>query len=1121
MSLHFLLGKTGSGKSTQLIEEIIGKALAHPEQSFLLLVPEQFCLSTQRLLIERHPRHALINIEALSFDRLAGRAFREFGIPPESVISDTVKQMIIALAVRDALPQLTVYGRQALHPSFGAHVSTLFAEWEMNGINPAALAESAEEKGLPALLEKKLKDLSVLFTAYRKRLGEKLTAEERLPLFSRLLPKSGVGRADHLYLDGFTGFTGVQYRILEQLMARAKETTAALTLPEGEDPEAWFDPKKRHRDELYAMSQETVWRLMRIAEGLGQKHEDVRFSHRAPERAAELAFLSGHLMQPGRETWESSPENICLFAPESPEEEAEWAAGRIRALTRRQNLRYREIALLVSDQTLYVPFLEKYFKEAGIPYFTDQRESLSAHPLIRLLEDAWETVSGGRERDAFLRYVKNPCGPLTRDESDILENYLLAAGIRGGKRLEESYAKRRKRRPGESAEDWTARTDEELAQVNALREKAFAPLLPVKEAVGRGKFTARAAAEALLGLTEDPEMAAKLETLTESWRQQGEEEKAAAWQEAGEAVREFLQSLAEIFGESRFSRAELTDMLKAGLARLTVGKLPRSSDQIVIGDVERSRFGAVRHLIFLGLNADLMPKPRGGGGLLTDEERLLLASEDTPAYTDERAVLEERFYLYSLLSLPRESLDLCWSRMDSGRKAKQPSSLIREIRQLFPLLKEQQEVRKLSDIPAGEAAALRLLAEHFEENDPAWPLLYRLLRESSEEKTRAGLKQIEDGSGYRFEAVRILPETAAALYGRTVSGSVTRLESFAACPYKHFLRYGLAVGEREEFSWEMADHGSFFHQVMETLLRHLKEEKLRPSEMSEDARRQEVALALKAAREKYPDFEENINASYLLSRWSSFFERYLEAMGSWDEEGAFRPDAFELYFGPQNKTALRIPLKNGASLSLQGIIDRLDTLEEDDRLYLRVVDYKTGDKQLDFGAAELGTQLQLGAYLAAAEAFYQKKYPDREVLPGGLYYALLKENWIKDWKAPELREEELRKGFLLQGLTAGEVASRSPDAKSSSGKKAGPGTAGLALFGRSICRKLKELGERILDGEIAAVPVQMSSERDSCSFCPYTALCDRRNEAFEYRTLPKVTAEDYLQKAKEAEDGIH
>ncbi len=1122
MSLHFLLGASGSGKSTQLIEEIIREAAARPDKSFLLLVPEQFCLSTQRLLTERHPRHALINVEALSFDRLAGRAFREFGILPESVISDTVKQMLLALAVRDVLPALSVYGRQALNPSFGAHLGSLFAEWEMNGIDPAGLLSGAADKELPDLLQRKLADLNCLYEAYRRRLGEKLTAEERLPLFARLLPASGIGRVDHLYLDGFTGFTGIQYRILEQLMARAGETTAVLTLPEGEDPEAWFYPKKRHRDELYAMSQEAIWRLMRIAEERGIKHEDIRYAHAAPERPDELAFLSRRLMRPGREIRKGKPETVRLITPETPEEEAAWAVSRIRFLLREKGLRCRDIALLVSDQELYVPLLEKYLKEAELPFFTDRRISLKAHPLLRLLEDAWETVSGGRERDAFLRYVKNPCSPLSREESDRLENYLLAAGIRGGKRLEESYSRPVKRRRGESEEAWTARSEKELAELNEMREKAFVPLALLQEAIGRGKFTASAAARALLGLCEELAPEEKLRHFRESWEKEGEEEKAAGWEEAAEAAKEFLRSLDQIFGEGLLSRAEMTDMLKAGLASLTSGRLPRSSDQIVIGDTQRSRFGAVRHLIFLGLNADLLPKPGSGGGLLTDEERLLLSTEECPAYTDERSLLEERFYLHSLLSLPRESLDLCLARMDSARKPKQPSSLVREIWTLFPDMEEESGPWEETDTLGSRQAALRLLARSFGENDPVWPPLYAFLRERDEEEIRAGLARIEAGASYRFEPARLSAEAAKALFGSVLSGSVTRLENFASCPYRHFLRYGLSLNEREEFSWESVDHGNFFHLVMETLLRSLTAGGRPVSALSQKDIRAEIRQAVDAALRRFPDFVENVNVAYLLARWEGFFERYLQAMASWEAGAAFRPAAFELHFGAESDTALQIPLKDGARLSLQGTIDRLDLYEEDGRLYLRIVDYKTGAKKLDFGAMEQGTQLQLGAYLEAAQAICEKKHPGKEVFPGGLYYSLLRENWLRDWKDAAQREEAVRQSFRLQGLTAAEVKAVSPDAEDGDGRKPQLASAGLSLLGRSICRKLKELGERILDGEIAASPVLSGEDRSSCSYCPFTALCDRKDEAFSYREQPRMAAEEYLNQAKEAEkDGLH
>ena len=563
-------------------------------------------------------------------------------------------------------------------------------------------------------------------------------------------------------------------------------------------------------------------------------------------------------------------------------------------------------------------------------------------------------------------------------------------------------------------------------------------------------------------------------------------------------------------------------MLKAGLASLTAGRLPRSSDQIVIGDTQRSRFGAVRHLIFLGLNADLLPKPGDGGGLLTDEERQLLATEECPAYTDERSLLEERFYLHSLLSLPRQSLDLCLSRMDSARKPKPPSSLIREIRALFPDLEEETDPREGADLLGNPQAALRLLAKSFGENDPAWPPLYAFLRERKEEEIRTGLARIEAGAAYRFEPARLSEEAAKALFGSVLSGSVTRLESFASCPYRHFLRYGLSLNEREEFSWESVDHGNFFHLVMETLLRGLTSDGRPVSALSQTDVRAEIRKAVDAALQRFPDFGENVNASYLLSRWESFFERYLQAMASWEAGAAFKPAAFELHFGAESDTALRIPLKDGALLSLQGTIDRLDLYEEDGQLYLRVVDYKTSAKKLDFGAMEQGTQLQLGAYLEAARAICEKKYTGKEVLPGGLYYSLLRENWLRDWKDPAQREEAVRQSFRLQGLTASEVKAVSPDADDGAGRKPELGSAGLALLGRSICRKLKELGERILDGEIAASPVLTGEDRSSCSYCPFTALCDRKDEAFSYREQPRLAAEDYLNQAKEAEkDGLH
>lgn len=1113
MALNFLLGEAGSGKSSLLMEEILQKALACPGKKYLLLVPEQFCFSAQRLLTRKHPRHALINIEVLSLDRLAARAFRTFGIAKERIVSDTVKRMLLSLAVGAVREQLSVYGSAAAYPGFVGKLSTLFAEWEMNGQTPDILKERALALNAPSLLIRKLEDLSLLYESFRRQMGAQMSSEERLPLFNKLLAPSDIGRVEELFLDGFTGFTAVQYRILGQLMARAAHTTAVFTLPPGEDPDGWEKKEQRRREALFSMSQEAIWRLTSLAREAGQKRGGIRYADSAPARPPALAYLTAHpdTQEPFSGT---VGEALSLFAMDTPREEAELAAARIRYLTRVKGLRHRDIAVAVSDPALYLPLLENSFGENHIPFFADRRTPLRHHPALRLLEDFFEAAAPLPEREALLRYLKNPLSPLDARETDQLENYYLALGLRRGKRLWEVFTRPGRRRPGEGQEEHRAYWHEKLEQLNDIRQRALVPLQAFRDSLGSQLYSVARVAQGLKALLDQPEMEEKLGALAGVLEEAGRREQARVLQEALPLLQDYLDCMTAHLGHLQLNHQACAELLKSGLRELNLGTLSLAADQVLIGDLERSRFGAVKQMIFLGCNADLLPRPRGGENLLSGPERLLLASEEEPAYTDERSMLEERFYLHRLLSIAREGLLLSYAKMDAGRRAKQPGALIREIRGIFPDLQEQSGPIPPALLP-GIPGALRSLARHMGQDSGPWPALYVQLKGEENPTCRQKLAMVEAGANYHYQLHSLPPALARALYGREIYASISRLESFALCPFRHFLRYGLFLGEREEMSWERADHGNFFHDVMEDFFKGLKEEGITPGTLSPADRSRRLQAALIRAEAVAPGFSEQAVAPYLLSRWESYFERYAAALAAFENQGAaFLPEAFELSFGYGKDGMPPIELAEGATLRLRGVIDRVDLYRAGETSYLRVVDYKTGQQKMDFGQMAQGSQLQLGAYLMAARALYQEKMPAQSLLPGGLYYARLSEKWQDDWR--KALSNQLTEPFLLEGMTAREVMAVSPDARP---EKQPVNSEGLILLENCIRRRLVGLGNEMLSGRPAA-PLRGKGERSQCGYCPYASFCDRQAEGFTYRADLSMNREQYLQGEKEEENGL-
>ena len=1063
MSLEIILGNAGSGKSTALLQEVIRHAAAHPEMSHLVLVPEQFCLSTQRKLVEMHPDHVLLNIEALSFDRLAARAFRELRAESADVLSDTAKILFLSLAVRDVRSQLEIYEKQTRYPAFVQRLSSLIAEWTMNDIGPERLRELSEEEGLPHLLRLKLKDLALIYEAFRKRLGDKQTAEELLPRFSRLLPRSTVGRADRLYLDGFTGFTAVQYRILEELFRRAGGIRAVLTLPPEEDPDA---PVRE--DDLFALSRQTVRRLENCAKAAGKLTKIGYLTEEYP-RNKELTYLRQHLFRrPPEETegWPDKPESVQLTACATPEEEAALAARLIRKAVQEEHLRWRDIAVTVSDLSLYVPLLKREFSERNIPFFTDRREPLQQHPLIRLVLDALETVGEGLPREGLLRLLKNPLSPLTREECDRFENYLLAAGIRRGKAFTEPFTRLRKKRAGESTPQYEEAALAERDAMEALRGKVMEPVIALKDALGRGT-TAQSGGDALLRFLEAWGLSEKTESLEEERLALGLE--GASWQEAADQLRNFLTNMQAVLGGTVLGRREFTEMVSAALGGLTCGRLPVSPDQVLVGDIMRSRLGNIKVLFFLGVNEGLVPKQRSGGRLLTDRERLALSFyEEELGYTDIKAMSEERFYLYCLLQKPVERLCITYALRGSGaEKERLPAPLAEEIKKLFPKL------------PTGYFLPSSRPAPQGDEPD--------------------------------FAPVILSPESVAALYGPLLYTSISGLERFASCPYSFFMEKGLKLEERQELEWTAADHGTFFHKAVEVLLTEMKRRGLAPEQLGDAEKAALVGQALdEASRQAEVSRDDSAETAYRLDRWRDFFLLYLDYLGEKGLRDGFVPAAFEVFFGPRDAQATRIPLDGAHTLQLTGKIDRIDVREQDEADYLRVVDYKTR-KTTTFDPVELteGRQLQLAVYLDMALRLYAARHPDKKVRPGAIGYASLAEPQT-DWGPPELRREALWKELSLSGLSAREVTpteyTKDGKVKSQNGLPSVRELELLAAFARD---RLARLGRQVYSGDVTPAPWG-PKDHSSCEYCAYRETCPfddtRKDCRYRYDSLKKPEA---------------
>ncbi len=1115
MALTFISGGAGSGKSTLLRNRLIDSSLSDPDLRHVILVPEQFTMQTQRDILAAHPRHASVNIEVLSFERLAYRVMSERSSEKFTVLTEMGKQMLLRRASEDSSRALTVFSGSIRRPGFLRSLSEMISEFYQ--YDSGDLEEIANRLDDQPLLRRKLADLGTIKKSFEaRRENGRITAEELLPGLLRLLPGSDYMAGCRLYIDGFSGFTPVQFEILKILMARASHMEITLLLPVIEAEE-----KEIRKTDLFCMGKSTARDLIKAADEKELKYEtivlhgDVRHAD-----APALQFLTAHFMRFGKKAvFEGECTGISVARLRNEAAEAAFAAGTIARLVKENGYRYREIAVVTGDTETYRRYLVTEFRRAGIPFFCDTGKGLSGDPLAEFLLSALEIISADFSYESVMRFVRCGIGPLETEPADLLDTYLYITGIRGKSAWSKSFA-------------WCPEKflEDRMAQIEAARETLTAALAALLRMTGKGRHTGAAWIDALQKMMEQADASARMQSLAEAAAADGDGERAEEYGRVYEFFETFLQETETLFAEELFDADSFLKLLEAGIAEGKLGMLPSGMDQVQIGDIRRSRQNEIRALLLLGMNDGLIPSPGAGGGILSESERTLLLERGVglaPAAFD--AACQERAYLYMLMSRPKERLFLSFHTQDSSGSAVRPSWLLPQILSMYPGLRVRPSealaaAEKITGLPSLRMAFADSVLKKTEEAekgspDPAFDALAALLQSTD----TAAFEQILSAAFPAAAESSILPETAGLLYGRDIRLSVTRMETFAECAAAHFLRYGLKLRERKKYTVDQMDRGTFFHAVMDNFFELLKAEGIQMEALTDEERERlsEAAVQMAKRDEKISRMEaESAEGAYRTGRFAGLLERGIRAVCDLMKRGGFRQEASEMFFSGYSDKELVITADNGSRMFLEGRIDRVDVSEEDGRRYIRVVDYKTGDKTLNLNSIYNGLSMQLVLYLAAAMLKDEKSHPGSTAVPAGMYYFSFAEKLAET--DADASEEDIYKQWIkswyLKGLSAADdlIAAKNEPV---SGKKAD--AAQIMQLIAHTKKKMKETGSRITSGDVAPAPVT-EKKRTACDYCPYSAACgfDRKNPVYGYRRMEVLEDKEIWEKLKEeASDG--
>ena len=845
MSLVIIFGGAGSGKSTLLRKHLMEASVQEPDIRHIILVPEQFTMQTQRDILAAHPRGAAANVEVLSFERLAYRISEEFGREETAVLTEMGKQMLLRRASEDSRRDLTVFSGSIRRTGFLRSVSEMLSEfYQYDAGDLDGIAQTIADR---PLLAAKLRDLAVIKRQFEECRGPvSMTAEELLPRLLRMLPESGYMRGTRLYMDSFTGFTPVQFSILNILMTQTSHMEIALLLPEREAAE-----KEIRMSDLFRLGKSTAADLMKAAEEKGIKCQTVMLREDLRHKdAPQLAFLAAHFLRYGKkEKYRGDGSSIKIIRLRNEAAEAACAAGVISRLVKEEGCRYRDIAVVTGDARTYRRYLVTEFQRAGIPFFCDSRKGLMGDPLAEFLLSALEILSRDFSYESVMRFLRCGIGPVDPEDADLLDTYLYITGIRGIRAYSRDF-------------EWCPEKElaERMERINAAR-KAVVDLLeslfpPAGEAAPAGAWWT----DALTRLMEKADVPGRMAALAEAAAAEGDGERAEEYSRAGEFMEEFLAEVRALFAEETFGAEDFLKILEAGLSEGKLGMLPNGMDLIQIGDLMRSRQNEIRVLILLGMNDGMIPSSGGGRGILSENERTLLMERGVrlaPAAEDQAC--QGRVYLYMLLCRPKEKLFITFHTQDGRGNAVRPSYLLPGLLSMFEGMKvcpgeELDPADRLTGRAAlemavaekmpGKAAGTEKDGEGKETGDKEFDilaaLLYRTDRDAFEKILSAAFPTAADD--------RIRPETADLLYGKDIRLNVTRMEKFAACAAAHFLRYGLDLKERKQFAVDQMDRGTFFHKVMQIFFSLMREEKLEIGALTEEDRARLTGKAVSIAK---------------------------------------------------------------------------------------------------------------------------------------------------------------------------------------------------------------------------------------------------------------------------------
>lgn len=1150
MSVSLIMGRSGSGKTVHCLNEIQNELKHSPDGSpIIYLVPEQMTFLSEYKLITTPGLGGMVRSQVYSFTRLAWRILQETGGISRYHLNGVGISMLIRKIIEDKKDELKLFQRAADKHGFIQQIEQIITEFKRYCVTPSELNDKQTYVGAEnKALQDKLHDLELIYQNFEQLLSNKyVDSEDYFRLFAEKAHKSQYLKEAEVYIDGFYNFTPQEYVIVEQLMKLCKKITITFTL---DMPFKNSPPDELH---LFRISGEHYQTIYEMAKRNGIEIDEKVFKVQKRWQHPSLKHLEANFDTRPAKCFKGDTA-IHIGQASNRRAEIEGIARKIKQLIRKEELRYRDIAILARNGQEYKDMIETVFRDYQIPYFIDQKRTMLNHPLLELIRSSLEIISGNWRYEPIFRAVKTELlFPTTMDASrlreqmDKLENYCLAYGIQGDRWTQKKKWTYRRIRGLEFAT--VAQTDAEKEteqELNALRELITEPLLTLSTRLKKA-VNGKMLCEAIYLYLEELDIPTKLEAWSLAAEDRGELVNAREHSQAWNGVIDLLDQYVEMLGDEEASIKKFASILDAGMESLRFTLVPPAIDQIMVADLGLSRLSNIKAAFIIGLNEGVFPAKFSEDGVLADEDRERLLSKGLKiAPSSKTRLLDEEFLAYNAFVTPSDWLYISYPLANEEGKALLPSVYVKRITDLFPDCIQHDYIADPAELSENEqleyvehvntslsylTSQLQLKKRHYPIFDFWWDVYHYYV---GNETLRSSALKVFSSLNYENRTKQLGEKISKDLYGDEIQASVSRMELFHSCPFSHYAQHGLKLRERQIFRLEAPDIGELFHAALKYIAETVKKDKLSWTELS---RNQCEILAQEAVEMLAPKLQNEILLSsnrhyYIKRKLEQIISRASFILSEHAKSSGFSPVGLELGFGPKAELpTLEFPLKNGSKMELVGRIDRVDKAVEGNETYLRIIDYKSSAKDLNMNEVYYGLALQMITYLDIIIA-HSKALIGTKANPAGVLYFHVHNPMINTSKILTLEEieEEIFKRFKMNGLLLGdENVIRLMDQSLETGdsaiisagfKKDGTISKRSKVASKQefdylrhfVRNKYEETGNRIIDGDVHISPYKMK-DKSPCTFCSFKSVCqfDESLEANEYRMIVPKPKEDVLE----------